>query len=64
MSFSYIYILIIKKEKKKANCGFWEKRHSPTYFSRGTHYMLTYVDNNYLSPEACHNNIDALEIKS
>jgi len=26
--------------------------------------MLTSVDDNYLSPEACHNNIDALEIKS
>ena len=72
MGFSYRYILIIKKKKKKKKkekkkkekYGFWEKGRDLTIFSRGTHYTLTYVGSNYLSAEACGNNIDALEIKS
>lgn len=61
MSFSYACILIIKKTKY----GFWEKVTKQNTFPQEIHYyILTHVDNNYLSPKACRNNIGALEIKS
>lgn len=49
---------------KKVKIWFLEKRHKQTIFSHEIHYILTYVDNNYLSPKACHNSTGALEIKS
>lgn len=39
------------------------KRYIPSHFSHEMYYILTYIDNNYLSPKACHHNIGALEIK-
>lgn len=60
MSFSYIYILTIKKGKY----GFWGKGTNQTMFFHEINYILTYVDNNYLSPKACHDKTDTLEIKS
>lgn len=39
------------------------KRYIPSHLSHEMYYILTYIDNNYLSPRACHHNIGALEIK-
>lgn len=40
------------------------KRYIPSRFSHEMYYyILTYIDNNCLSPKACHHNIGALEIK-
>lgn len=62
MSFSYIYILTVKK--KKGKLWILGQRHRPNHVSYGTHYVLTWVDNTCPSPEACHDNIDALGSKS
>lgn len=54
MSISYAYILINYKKRK---------RYIPSCFSHEMYYILSYIDNGYLSPKACHHNIGALEIK-
>lgn len=41
-----------------------KKTQTKPFFPHQIHYILTHVDNNYLSPKACHKNIGALEIKS
>lgn len=41
-----------------------EKAQTKPHFFHEINYILTYGDNNYLSPKACHDKTGALEIKS